>query len=180
MMKTKIETNRLLLRQFVPEDYEAVFEFASHPEVQRYTGTASLKSLEEAKELIANVWLKDYATYGYGRLACMYKPDNKIIGFAGLKYLPELGGITDLGYRFLPEYWNKGIATEAAIALIKYGFESLQLERIHAIVMPENGASSRVLEKAGFRYYKTDDYDGDGGSYYWYEILKMDYEKANC
>lgn len=171
----RIETERLVLRQFVPSDYEAVFEFSSNPEVQKYTGNSILTSLEEAKELIANVWLKDYATYGYGRLATIYKPDNRLIGFSGLKYLPEFDGLTDLGYRFLPEYWGKGIATESALASLQYGFEELGIARIQGIAMPENIASCRVLEKVGLRFYKIDDYDGDGKKYNYYEITKADY-----
>jgi [ribosomal protein S5]-alanine N-acetyltransferase len=99
----------------------------------------------------------------------MYKSENKVIGFAGLKYLPELGE-ADLEFRFLPEYWNKGIATEASLALLDYGFMTLKLERIIAIAMVENIGSQRVLEKSGMVQYKTGEYDGDGGEHLWYEI----------
>ena len=178
-MTAIIETDRILLRRFEASDYEAVYEFSSHPEVQKYTGNPLLKSVQEAKDLIANVWFSDYAKYGYGRWATIYKPDNKLIGFSGLKHLADLGGITDLGYRFLPEYWGKGIATETALVSIKYGFEELGLDRIQGIAMPENIASCRVLEKAGLRFYKTGDYDGDGVNYNWYEIKKGDYLTAS-
>ncbi|MBL4569517.1 MAG: GNAT family N-acetyltransferase [Flavobacteriaceae bacterium] len=164
-----IETERLILREFVATDFEAVFEFSSNKEVQKYTGDTLITSLEDAKELIKNVWHKDYNTYGYGRWATIYKPDNKLIGFAGLKYLPEFD-VTDIGFRFLPEYWGKGIATEASVEIIDYGFKQLNLDRIIGIAMPENVGSSKVLEKIGLSYYKTDDYDGDGKEYLWYEI----------
>ncbi|MFK5959576.1 MAG: GNAT family N-acetyltransferase [Lutibacter sp.] len=81
-----------------------------------------------------------------------------MIGFAVLKYLPEIGK-TDIGYRFLPEYWRKGIATEVSKEIIKYGFEILKLERIIGITMLKNIASYKVLEKIGLDFYKFDKYE---------------------
>ncbi|MCB0703852.1 MAG: GNAT family N-acetyltransferase [Saprospiraceae bacterium] len=169
-----IETDRLILRQFIESDFEAVYEFGSNPEIQKYTGEAVLQSPDQAKELIRNVWLKDYRMYGYGRWATIVKSENKLIGFAGLKYLPELDE-TDIGYRFLPNFWGKGIATETSREIIKYGFEQLNLDRIIGIAMPENIASWKVMEKIGFSFYKVDEYDGDGGAYNWYKIEKAQY-----
>lgn len=170
-MTTIIETSRLILRQFTIDDAMGVYEFGSNKTVQKYTGNKLLESLEEARDLIKNVFLEDYKKYGYGRFAVIYKPDNKLIGFAGLKYIPEMD-VTDIGYRFLPEYWNKGIATEASTAVLSYGFEALHVKRIVGIALPENVASCKVLEKIGLRFFKIDGYDGDGGTYRWYEIEK--------
>ena len=147
----------------------AVYAFGSNDEVQKYTGEPKLESPEAAKDIIRNVSLADYAKYGYGRLAVVSKAENKVIGFAGLKYLPEYDA-TDLGFRFLPEYWNKGIGTEASKAIVAYGFEELKLDRIIGITMKENYGSQRVLEKSGLKQYKIDEYDGDEGEHYWYEI----------
>ena len=168
-MTAIIETERLILRKFVMEDYKEVFEFGSNPLVQKYTGCPNMKNLQEAKDEIKYTWFEDYKNYGYGRFATIYKPDNKLIGFAGLKYLPEMEE-TDLGYRFLPEYWNMGIATEVSKELVKYGFETLKLKRIIGITMQENPTSSKVLEKAGLKHYKIDEYEGDGGAHNYYKI----------
>lgn len=168
-MNTPLETERLILREFTLEDVDAVYEFGSNEEVNQYTGDAIFKSKEEVASMIRNVWFEDYKNYGYGRLAAIYKPDNKLIGFAGLKYLPEFDK-TDLGFRFLPEYWGRGLATEASRAILAYGFEKLGLKKIIGIAMPENIGSWKVLEKVGMQFYKTDDYDGDGGDYKWYKI----------
>lgn len=173
-MSVIIETERLILRPFQVEDFEAVYEFGSNKEVQKYTGDAMIPSLDAAKDLIKKVWLEDYQKYGYGRWATIYKPDNKLIGFAGLKYLPSMD-VTDIGFRFLPEYWGKGIATEAAKEILKYGFEQLNLERIIAIAMPKNIASNKVITKIGLGFYKTDGYEGDGGAYNWYKMDCKDY-----
>lgn len=170
-----IETGRIILREFNKDDYQAVFDFSTNKEVQKYTGDSVLDSLDEAKEIITDIWFSDYKKYGYGRWAVVYKAENKVIGFAGLKYLPEIDE-TDIGYRFLPEYWGKGIASEVSKEILKYGFETLKLERIVGIVMPENIASYRVLEKIGLDFYKFDSYDGQEKCN-WYIIDKEKYFK---
>lgn len=174
-MRVRIETERLILRPFQLEDFEAVYEFGSNKEVQKYTGDRLIPSLDAAKDLIKNVWFEDYQKYGYGRWATIYKPENKLIGFAGLKYLPSMDE-TDLGFRFLPEYWGKGIATEASVEILKYGFEELNLKRVIAIAMPENIGSNKVLTKLGLAFYKVDGYEGDGGAYNWYQMDLKDYQ----
>ena len=69
-------------------------------------------------------------------------------------------GEVDLGFRFLKAYWNQGLATESAVACLDFGFEVLGLPEIVAYVMPENGASIRVLEKIGMRSTGPIVYDG--------------------
>lgn len=173
-----IETDRIILREFELNDMQAVFNFSSNAEVQKYTGDTILNNLDQAKDIIVNVWFSDYKKYGYGRYAVVYKPEHKVIGFAGLKYLPELDE-TDIGFRFLPEYWGKGIATEVSRKIIKYGFEVLKLNRIIGIAMPENLASNKVLDKIGLDFYKFDMYVGEDENekYNWYQMDKDKYFK---
>lgn len=168
-MKIIIETERLQLRKFNTRDAKAVLAFNGHPEVQKYTGDSLLKTIDEAQKIITDIWLPEYEKYSYARWAVIYKPEQKVIGFAGLKYLPEIGE-TDIGYRFLPDYWGKGIATEVSKEIIKYGFEVLGLKKIIGIIEPSNVASEKVLEKIGLHFYKRDEYGGDGGQYKWYKI----------
>ncbi len=171
-----IETERTILREFNEDDCQAVFEFGSNKEVNKYTGDITLASPQHAKEIIKGVWFSDYQKYGYGRWAVIYKPDNKIIGFAGLKYLPEVDE-TDIGFRFLPKYWGKGIATEVSKEIIKYGFAKLNLTKIIGIAMPENIASCRVLEKIGLKFEKLDFYDKDGERSNWYSLNSASYNQ---
>ena len=175
-MKTIIETDRMILRKFSIDDYQSVYEFGSNVEVQKYTGDEILTSPNQAKAIIKEVLFSDYKKYGYGRLAAIFKPENKIIGFAGLKYLPEFKE-SDIGFRFLPEYWGKGIATEASLAIIRYGFEVLKLDNIIGIADPINIGSCRVLEKIGLKFYKLDTYDEDNKKYNWYQLSKAEYLK---
>ena len=106
-MSAIIETERTVLRWFTLEDAEDVFAYGANDEVNRYTGMQSLQTIDEAKKIITDVNFSDYKKYGYGRFAVYHKADKKVIGFAGLKYLPEYD-MTDIGYRYLPEYWGKG------------------------------------------------------------------------
>ena len=150
-------TNRLELRAISPDDAGAFFELNSHPEVMRFTGEEPLGSLEEAEAAIRDY--ADFEVIGYGRWGCYTQRDGSMIGFCGLKYLPEFD-MVDLGYRFLPEYWGCGLATEACEACVQFGFDVLNLSHIVALVLPENKASIRVLEKIGMGFEREIDYDG--------------------
>ena len=172
-MKILFETERTIIREFISEDYNAVYEFGSNKEVQKYTGDILISSKNQAKDIIKSIYKKDYNQNGYGRWAVIHKSDNKIIGFAGLKYLPEFDK-TDIGFRFLPEYWNKGIATEVSNPIIDYGFKNFKLNRVIGIADPKNVGSCKVLQKIGMTFYKLDVYDTeDQTKYNWYEILNQ-------
>jgi len=177
MEKIILETERLIMRPFEMKDAAAVLEFSSNQKTQENTGDIVRTTIEEVTEIIENVWFSDYEKYGYGRFAVIYKPDNKLIGFCGLKFLPEMN-VTDLGYRFLPEYWGMGIATESSIKILDYGFSVLKLTNISGAVIPHNKASSKVLLKLGFtfKYLKPDPFDEELGDLEWYELSKEEYE----
>lgn len=151
-MKFIIETDRLLLREFILDDAEMFYQLNLNPNVIKYTGNTAFKSIEEAKLFLENY--NDYKTNGYGRWAVINKESNEFIGWCGLKYV-ELENETDIGFRFFEEEWNKGYATESAAACLKYGFEVLKLNQIIGRAMKENAASIKVLEKIGL-VYETD------------------------
>ena len=155
--RTGPTTPRLEHRALTADDAEAFFALNSHPEVMRFTGEPPLRSLEEAVDAIANY--PDFDTVGYGRWACVLRDSRAVIGFCGLKYLPELDAV-DVGFRFLPEHWGRGIATEACAASIAFGFDVLKLQRIIGLVLAENAASIRVLEKCGLQRGKDITYEG--------------------
>lgn len=146
-----IETQRLKLRKFELSDAEAVLKFSSHPEVSRYTGDAGkVMNLDQAKNLIINVWHSDYEKYGYGRLALIDKQSDQVIGFCGLKYLEDFK-MTDLGYRMLPEFWGRGYATESSRAVLEYAKDKMNFSELMAMAAVENKASQNVLLKLGFK-----------------------------
>ncbi|MFY8275327.1 GNAT family N-acetyltransferase [Pseudoalteromonas sp. SSDWG2] len=149
-MDVLIDTPRLQMRQFRIEDAQAVFDFNADTHVTRYTGDAGLvKTLDDAKKIITDIWLRDYAKYGYGRYALIHKADQKLIGFCGLKYDPGHPG-TDLGYRMLPAYWGQGLGFEAAKAAFNYGLDTLKLNHIIAEADENNIGSIKIIERLGF------------------------------
>ena len=148
-----IETERLLIRPFKMEDIEPSYIMNLDAEVSRYTGDGGIVSKKEIERRIVENVFGDYEKYGFGRLAVELKGENKFIGFTGLKYLEDMDEV-DLGYRFMKKYWGKGIATESAQACVNLGFNTLELKRMIAMVLPENIDSIRVLEKLNFEYEK--------------------------
>lgn len=165
-MKTLIETERLLLREITLDDTEEMFQLYSNPDVLKYTGESPVVSMEEM-ELAIQIRINNYKKYGYGRWATFLKDEMQFIGWAGLAYLPEFDEI-DLGYRFLPNYWGMGFATEASQAILTYGFDKLELKRIIAIAMKENKASIKVMGKVGMEFDKFAPYEPGGEDVVWY------------
>lgn len=165
-----LETERLILRETVVEDTPDLYEMDADPEVQQYTGDVLPTSVEDIFERISNY--ADYKKYGYGRWTTVLKNTNEIIGWCGLKYLQDIQE-TDIGYRLKPKYWNKGYATEASRACLKYGFDQFELKQIVAQVLPENKASIRVLEKVGMKYWKQLHTEENPGLFY--RIVKEDF-----
>jgi RimJ/RimL family protein N-acetyltransferase len=156
-----IDTGRLILRPFTLDDAEAWLPLITLPEIIRYTGDVPVASVEEAREILRTRPLRDYAVHGYGRMAVIEKSSGRLVGFSGLKYVEALGA-ADIGYRFLPDCWGKGYATESARPLMAYGARELGLERIVGTVHPDNPASGRVLEKLGLRYERLLEPDENG------------------
>lgn len=166
-METRIETERLLLRNITLNDKADMFRLHSDPLVQKYTGEPPVASMEEMEQAI-RTRISDYKKYGYGRWATFLKDGMQFVGWSGLAYLPEFDEI-DLGYRFLPQYWGSGIATEASRAILSYGFDQLKLKRIIAIAMKENEASIKVMEKVGMVFDKYAPYEPGGEDVVWYK-----------
>jgi ribosomal-protein-alanine N-acetyltransferase len=158
-MNKAIDTGRLILRRFDERDLEAFYQLCSRPEIIRYAQSTPVASRDEALQFMMAAPLHDYATFGYGRFACVWKQTGEVIGFSGLKYLPEFEE-TELGYRFFREFWGMGLATEAGRASIDFARDDLGLTRLVALVHPDNRASENVLTKLGFAVEKQVRYAG--------------------
>ena len=146
-----LETPRLLLRKVIIDDAPFFYELNSNPLVVQYTGDVAFKDLEDAKNIV-HFLQRQYEENGYARLTVIEKNKGTTIGWCGLKYHNDAQD-TDIGYRFMQQYWGKGYATEAAQACLNYGFETLNLTRIVADAMKENTASINVLKKLGMTYF---------------------------
>lgn len=166
----EIETERLKLRQFNMHDLDELYELYSNPKVMKYVGKCILTKTEtEARILnIIEGWEKN----NFGMWAVVHKIANKMIGRCGLCFLDNTLEI-ELGYLLNPAYWHQGLATEAAKASLKYGFEELKLKEIVAIAQPENIASQKVMEKLGMKYEKDANYYQTNVVYY--KIFRKEY-----
>ncbi|WP_106917179.1 GNAT family N-acetyltransferase [Chryseobacterium aurantiacum] len=162
-MKKILETERFLLRELTVGDAMSFYELNENSKVIQYTGDRSFESVEEATTFLQNY--NDYDENGYGRWAVIDKSNNEFLGWCGLKY-DSSKDETDLGFRFFEKFWNRGVATESAIACLKYGLDQLKLKKIVGRAMSENIASIKVLQKLGFTFDKEFDFDGCKGVIY--------------
>lgn len=180
MTKNSIETPRLILREIVLEDAERLFLLDSNAEVMKFIGVPVANGLSETEENIRKI-RKQYEENGIGRWAVIEKDSGLLIGWSGLKYLTEeINGhknIYDLGYRFLPEFWGKGYATESAKAFLDYSFNTLNFPAIYAHAHCRNDDSNKILKKIGFRQTEKFVVDLDGAECFWYELKKEDYKQ---
>ena len=175
-MKIILETDRLILREINSRDEEVLFQLHSDPRVQQYTGEDIVATRLEIQESIKSR-INSYNQYGYGRWATIKKDTMEFVGWAGLAYLPEFDQV-DLGYRFFPNFWGQGIATEVSKAIINYGLSNLDIKEIIAIAMKENKASIRVMQKSGMQFYQIAPYDEQIKDAVWYICTKQQYKKA--
>jgi ribosomal-protein-alanine N-acetyltransferase len=164
-----MHTKHLLIRPFTVEDAEEYFPLVSHPDVLRYTGESPATSLDDVRQILLTRPISDYSKYGFGRMACIDKDSGRLIGFSGLKYLPDLNEV-DIGYRFLPDFWGKGYATESAKAIIDQVAPTHKLKRIIGLAYPENSASIHVLIKLGLNFEKKIKLEGDSTDLNMYSI----------
>ncbi len=167
------ETERLILRELLPTDEEAMFELDSDPEVHKYLGNSPVEEIEDIRKIIKFI-RQQYIDNGVGRLAVIEKSTNTFIGWAGLKLFKNSinnhSNFYELGYRFIKKYWGQGFATEAAKACLNYGFEKLNLKEIYAMTDKNNLTSKKVLEKTGFTYVET--FDDNGEQTDWFKIIR--------
>lgn len=147
-MDAVLQTPRLILRAFTLDDVEAMYQLMTVPEVIRYVGNKPAQSKQDVLDYLHQHPLRDYQVYGYGRFACVCRETGQLIGFSGIKFLEEISE-TELGYRFLPQFWRKGLATEAGRAVIEFA-QGLGLKRLVAVIHPQNEGSQQVATKLGF------------------------------
>jgi len=143
----KLETERLIIRQFTNTDLPVLYEIMKKPEVM-YAWEHGF-TLEETQEWLARQ--QERYKNGYGFLAVFLKSSGTIIGQAGLT-TSEIDGqpVTEIAYIFDNVVWGNGYATEAAKALVRLAFDERGIVRLHCTVRPENVLSIRVAERLGF------------------------------
>jgi [ribosomal protein S5]-alanine N-acetyltransferase len=157
-MQPILQTPRLYLRHFTIEDAPLIMALNT-PTVLTYIHENPPKDIEDAKRILNDIILPQYALYNLGRFAIHAKEDNRFVGWCGLKFLKEYNEV-DLGYRYMDAEWGKGFATEAAKACLQFGFEERNLTTIIGRAHIDNIASQKVLQKTGLTYQKDEDENG--------------------
>jgi RimJ/RimL family protein N-acetyltransferase len=140
-----LETERLILRGFVPQDLDRLATILANPNVMRYMpGNEPLT--RERSEKTLNFVRNHWEQHGFGWWAVICKEDELLAGWCGLTLLDETSEV-EVAYLLAQEHWGRGYATEAARASVRYGFEQLGLDTIIALAFAENVPSRRVMEK---------------------------------
>lgn len=153
---TTLKTERLTLRPLQPADAEAYAAMRYHPEVARWLPAGSGNPLEAAVGTIkrfADAWRqRGHAPWGVFL-------DGRLIGHGGLNFVPEFEQ-TEVLWALHPDAWGRGYATEVARMALVYGFETLGLDLIFAITLPDNLASQAVMKRLGLIYRRRVVYKG--------------------
>lgn len=145
------ETERLILRPMTGDDAGFILELLNEPSFIRNIGDRKIRTLEGAKAYITEGPVASYARNGFGLYLVELKETHESMGMCGLIRRNTLKDV-DIGYAFLPKFWSKGYALEAALAMKQYARESIGLKRLVAVVDPENQPSIRLLERLGMKY----------------------------
>jgi ribosomal-protein-alanine N-acetyltransferase len=149
MSFNRIETDRLIIREFNEDDFKSIHTYASKPEVTMYL------PFGPNREMDTQIFLKkviDYQTlnprYDY-EFAVVLKQSNILIGGCGIHVTNVNNKEGSIGYCYDKQYWGNGYASESAHAIINFGFEKLNLHRIFATCHTDNIGSAKVIEKVG-------------------------------
>lgn len=154
----EVETARLRLRAFALEDLEDLSRIAGDAEVMRHIGGGLPFTREETLFNLTNI-VNAFRRRRYGRWALEKKDGGGLIGYCGLAHGSDEIGV-ELVYLLARAEWGKGVATEAASATLRYGFESLGFDSIAAVTRPDNWRSRRVMERLGMRFQRATRYHG--------------------
>lgn len=148
---TPIATERLILRPLTSEDAEFILELVNDPSFIQNIGDRNVRTLDDAKRYITNGPVASYAKNGFGLYLVELKDIGEPIGMCGLIRRSMLNDV-DIGYAYLPRYWSKGYAIEAALAMKQYARDVIGLKRLVAVVDPQNTGSIHLLEKLGMTF----------------------------
>lgn len=178
-----IETDRLILRKMLLSDAEDMFKnYCNDEEVAKYLPWAPHKNLKTTKKYIKSIHLRyrkeKENSYHW---VIVLKEINEVIGAIDFNKFNTNDLNCELGYCMCKKYWNKGIMTEAAKAIVKYLFETRNIERIWACHVVENVGSGKVMQKIGMikegTFRKNKNVKGVLMDFDYYSLLRSDYEK---
>jgi [ribosomal protein S5]-alanine N-acetyltransferase len=143
----QINTRRLLLRDFRESDVAAIYAMDSRPDFQRFENENTFTEAEVRDRVVRTIQAIDEKPRTHYRLVVTIPPDDTAIGRVRLALNLEQANEWMIGWGIRPDYWGRGYATEAAQAMMEFGFKTLGVHRIIAMCVTENTASVRVMEK---------------------------------
>ncbi|MCM1989039.1 GNAT family N-acetyltransferase [Oceanirhabdus seepicola] len=182
-----IETERLILKPYCMEDIDDLYKVYSDEKVMSYIpeGVMSFQWVKDLIEWMVEDCYENNTPDNIDKfgVSVVDKKKNKVIGWCGLGSLDCKPEDVELFYGLSSEYWGQGLATEAAMAMLHYGFDIIGLKRIIAVVKSDNIASKKVIEKLGMKFkniLNVDDpnYSGYDGELY-YALTKDEYNENN-
>ena len=146
-----LDTEHLTIRELCLDDAEFILLLLNEPSFIRFIGDKGVRTLDDAQQYIRTGPLASYEKNGFGLYLVQLKSDETPIGMCGLLKRETLADV-DIGFAFLPAFWNKGYAFESASAIMVYAKNVLKLPRIVAITDKDNDPSAKLLEKIGLRF----------------------------
>ena len=148
-----IETPRLMLRYFVEADLDALAALMANADFMRFS--SGVFTREQTRSFLFDRVIAPAREGLPSQFALILREENRLIGYCGFfrQVVDDVAEI-EIGYRLHPDYWNRGLATEAARAVRDYAFAGLKLERVISLIHPDNHASRRVTEKNGMTLEK--------------------------
>jgi RimJ/RimL family protein N-acetyltransferase len=150
-MSVVLETDRLLLRPLTMADLDEFVKMHDAPEVSRTMGHYTAHDAAARIERNEREWRE----YGYGLMSVVERATGRFVGRSGLKYWRQFDE-TEVGWVLHPVFWGRGLATEAARACLEWGFQSLAVPYITAMIVPDNTRSLRVAERLGMARLRSD------------------------
>jgi len=146
-----IETERLYLRPLTEDDAPFYLQLVNEPSFIENIGDKGVRTLEDARNAIITGPMAMQRALGYSLMLVLQKSDDLPVGMCGLikrDILPD----TDIGYAYMPAYWGRGYAYEAAAAVVDFARDKMGLKRLLGIVAPHNVASNQLLKKLGLSF----------------------------
>ena len=154
-----ITTSRLVLREWEDSDREPFALLNADVRVMEFMSKALTP--EESTAWVERI-RADWRTHGFGLYATVMRHDQKFIGFIGLSvptFESTFTPCVEIGWRLAAEYWNRGLATEGAEAVLRHAFATLNLDEVVSFTVPANRSSRRVMEKIGLVYQPSEDFN---------------------
>jgi ribosomal-protein-alanine N-acetyltransferase len=173
----EIHTERLTLRPLTIDDIGIIHQIWTDAGVRKFMWDDEIISLEEASAVVEKS-VKYFRCKGYGLWAVLPRGEEQIIGFSGYWFFHEPPQL-ELLYGIITDQWGKGLAPEAAKAMLRYGFEELGFDEVKASADAANVASERVMEKLGMKFTTRREAEGLDTIFYTIKRAEFQGESSN-